>query len=99
MEYLAILLLLGASTVALRRVFGIDVFRSRSHLFACLATFLVVGVAWDSFAVWRGHWSFGEAYLLGVRVGLLPVEEYLFIIVVPLWVIVVYRVLGALAER
>lgn len=99
MEYVAILLLLGASTVALKRGFGVAVFRSRSHLLACLATFFVVGVTWDSFAVWRGHWSFGEAYLLGVRIGPLPVEEYLFVLVVPLWVIVVYRVLEALTER
>ncbi|MFB6204375.1 MAG: lycopene cyclase domain-containing protein [Candidatus Nanohaloarchaea archaeon] len=53
--------------------------------------FFSVGVAWDSFAVLRGHWSFGSTGLTGIRIGVLPLEEYIFMVVVPFWIITVYR--------
>jgi hypothetical protein len=31
--------------------------------------------------------------LLGVRIGLLPLEEYLFLLIVPFWIITVYELI------
>jgi len=40
-------------------------------------------ITWDMFATWRGHWSFNPKYVVGIHLGNLPIEEYLFFLVVP----------------
>jgi len=37
---------------------------------------------WDVIATARGHWSFNDLYVLGVRILGMPVEEWLFFVVV-----------------
>ena len=54
-----------------------------------------IGVVWDSFSIYRGYWTFNGRFLVGVTVGLMPIEEYLFIIVIPLLTLVV----NAMAKR
>ncbi|MGA1873564.1 MAG: lycopene cyclase domain-containing protein [Thermoplasmatota archaeon] len=51
-----------------------------------LFSFLTVGVAfilWDVYATAKGHWSFNEEYIMGVKVMGLPVEEIMFFFTVP----------------
>ena len=38
--------------------------------------------AWDIIATARGHWSFNPAYVLGVNIAGMPIEEWLFFVVV-----------------
>jgi lycopene cyclase domain-containing protein len=53
-------------------------------------TVLAVGVtslaflAWDVVATHAGHWDFNEKYTVGITIFGLPIEEYLFFIVVSL---------------
>lgn len=45
---------------------------------ASLLTFLlgaVLATLWENLAVLRGHWWFGYQYMLGIRIGLVPIEE------------------------
>ena len=44
----------------------------------------VLFVAWDMAAVHAGHWRFNALYTLGLRIGGLPIEEWLFFVAVPL---------------
>jgi lycopene cyclase domain-containing protein len=39
----------------------------------------------DSFAVLRGYWSINENgnFFVEIKIGVLPLEEYLFMIVIP----------------
>lgn len=55
--------------------------------------FLVVGVVWDHIAIGRGHWYFGQEYLLGPRIGLMPIEEYGFALIMPYFVLVLFGVI------
>lgn len=55
--------------------------------------FFAVGTAWDTFAVWRGHWYFDYSNLVGLKIGLLPIEEYLFFLIIPYFIITFYRFL------
>lgn len=49
-----------------------------------LAPVLCVFVAWDLYAIARGHWDFDPGQTLGVVLpGGLPIEELLFFLVVP----------------
>jgi lycopene cyclase domain-containing protein len=43
----------------------------------------IVFIIWDAFAVSRGHWSFNENYITGIKIFSLPVEEILFFIIIP----------------
>jgi len=62
-----------------------------------LATLLPVAgvfVLWDVVATARGHWWFDAGHTLPVRVLGLPVEEWLFFIVVPVCAVLTYEALG-----
>jgi lycopene cyclase domain-containing protein len=51
-----------------------------------LISLFVVGIffiAWDAFATSRGHWSFNPAYVNGIKLLGLPLEEILFFVTVP----------------
>lgn len=93
MEYLLVLLALLASAVWMERRFHVHLYDSRRERIVVTAVFFVVGVAWDTVAILRGHWSFNSEHLVGVTIGVMPLEEYLFILIVPFWILTTYRVL------
>jgi lycopene cyclase domain-containing protein len=37
---------------------------------------------WDIIATARGHWSFNPSYVLGLTIAGMPIEEWLFFVVV-----------------
>ncbi len=84
-----LLLLLSAFFIVWR--YDIRVYHSIKEVFFVTGIFFLVGVLWDSFAIFRGHWNFNEDFLVGIKIGLMPLEEYLFMLVVPFWIIVVYK--------
>lgn len=53
--------------------------------------YAVIGIAWDQFAISRGHWSFGEQFLLGPKIEFMPIEEFGFIFIVPYFLLVLYK--------
>lgn len=74
-------------------------FRSRTHILLFFGIFLFVGTVWDQYAIWRGHWSFGNQYLLGPHIGYMPIEEYGFVLVVLYFGFVVYKLLDKLLKK
>ena len=93
MEYLLILILFFLSAVAAIWRFKIQLYHSRREGIVITLVFFFVGVVWDSFAVYRQHWTFLGPGLVGIKIGLLPIEEYLFFLVMPFWIMTVYKVL------
>jgi lycopene cyclase domain-containing protein len=55
--------------------------------------------AWDLVASARGHWSFSDRYTIGVRLLGLPVEEWLFFVVIPLCALLTYEAFGLGRKR
>ena len=53
------------------------------RLAAALAIPFMIFIVWDVFAAARGHWSFNEKYISGLRIINLPVEEILFFLIIP----------------
>lgn len=51
-------------------------------------------VAWDVIFTYLGVWGFNDRYLIGVRVFLLPIEEWLFFLTVPYACVFNYEVLA-----
>jgi len=93
MEYLAILTFLFLVALFLDWKYHIRLYQSRRERILIPLIFLVIGVVWDHFAIWRGHWSFEGPGLVGIKIGLMPLEEYLFCLIIPYFVLTLYRVL------
>jgi lycopene cyclase domain-containing protein len=91
MEYLIILLILLIITVGLEWKFHIHLYQSRRERLIIPLFFFSLGTIWDSFAVAKGHWYFGQ--LSGITIGLLPLEEYLFFLIIPYSILTFYRFL------
>jgi lycopene cyclase domain-containing protein len=82
-EYM--LVLLGTLLVPLLLSFdrNIALWRNWRALLRSIAAVLLLFGAWDIAATLRGHWSFNPAHVLGTKLAELPIEEWLFFIVVP----------------
>ena len=62
--------------------------------FVADAPVLAVFAGWDLIAVHHEEWWFSSRYTLGLRMAGLPVEEWLFFLVVPICALLTYEVLG-----
>ena len=49
-------------------------------------------ILWDIAATARGHWWFNARYLVGLHLGNLPLEEYLFYLVIGFVAVYTYEV-------
>ena len=92
-EYLLILCFFFAVSVFLEKYYGLDVYKNWKERAYLTVFFLVVGVVWDYTAVVRNHWNFTGSFDIGLKIGVLPVEEYLFALVVPYFIITSYTFL------
>jgi lycopene cyclase domain-containing protein len=92
-EYGLILLGLLLLTIFLHWRSQVKIFKSKKQLLVLYAVILGVGIIWDQLAISRGHWSFNKEFLLGPRLGLMPIEEYGFAIILPYFGLVVYKII------
>ena len=65
------------------------------YLFPAIFITLAVFVVWDTLFTQNGIWSFNRDYVLGLFILHLPVEEWLFFIIVPYASVFIYEVLDA----
>lgn len=93
MNYLFILILLFLSAVFIEWRYHFHLYKTRKERFLIILIFFVIGVIWDTYAIKNGHWSFPESGTLGITIGVMPLEEYLFILIIPFWVVTVYKLL------
>jgi len=63
-----------------------------------LLILFIIGVIWDQISVRMGIWSFSQDKIVGNLFGM-PVEEYLFMIFVPLLVITVYTLINKIMKK
>lgn len=68
------------------------------NLAISLFILFVLGVIWDQISVRLGLWSFSDDKIIGNLFGI-PIEEYIFIIFVPLLVITVYTLINKSSNK
>jgi lycopene beta-cyclase len=93
-QYLLVLGSCVAVTLPLEIIGGARVYRRPTALIVTLASVGTVFAGWDLIAVNSGEWWFSTRYVLGLRLAGLPVEEWLFFLVVPVCALLTYEVLG-----
>jgi lycopene cyclase domain-containing protein len=97
-----LLLLLGCVlvTLPLEFVFDARVYRRPRRLLAALSVPLVVFCVWDVAGIKRGVWSYNPAFVTGLRLPFsLPIEEFLFFLVIPVCGLLTYEAVGHVLQR
>lgn len=82
-EYFLILCAFLAFALYIEFGLRLKVYGSRKERLWFTLITLVVGVIWDNFSLSRGHWVFPASGSLGLKIGRMPIEEYLFILIIP----------------
>src|SRR5690242_8864490 len=94
LRYLLILAGCLVLTLPLEFVFGARVYRRPKRLLRTLLPVVVVFAVWDLLGRAHGDWWFSDRYTVGLRLLLLPIEEWLFFIVIPLCAMLTYEAFG-----
>ena len=97
-----LLLLLGCLliTLPLEFVLRARVYRRPRRLLIALSVPLVVFCIWDIAGIQRGVWSYNPAFVTGVLLPFsLPLEEFVFFLVVPLCGLLTYEAVGQVLQR
>jgi lycopene cyclase domain-containing protein len=83
-EYLTLLALCLVVTAPLELVLRVGVYRQARRLGLTLLCVGAVFVVWDLVGAGLGHWDYNPDAIAGLYILGLPLEEYLFFVVVPL---------------
>lgn len=87
MSYISILCLFLVVAVILEFYYHPHIFDSLKERVVWTLIILVIGITWDVYAVLHQHWVFSGVGLLGINIGILPVEEFLFFLIPPYFAI------------
>ena len=78
--------------MSLKLKYKIQLFNSVKEGLLLTILLLVIGGLWDSYAIFRGYWSFEDEFFIGIDIGIMPLEEYLFMLIIPFLVLVLYKI-------
>lgn len=83
--YVAMLLFTIAGSFWLEIFLKISVLKRFNKVIKALIPGFLFFIVWDAYAVSRGHWWFDPAQILGIYGPFkIPLEEYLFFLIVPI---------------
>lgn len=83
--YVAMLLFTVVGSFWLEIALKVNVLRRFKRVVLTIAPVAAIFIAWDLYAIDRGHWYFDRAQIVGmIFPGGLPLEEVLFFLVVPI---------------
>ncbi len=91
MEYLLVLVSIFLICMAVKLRYKLQIFKSAKEGAFVLGSLFAIGSCLDSFALLRGYWSFEEKFFVGIKIGVMPLEEYLFMLVIPFLTLTIYR--------
>lgn len=96
LQYLYLLLDLGAISYPLLRSFEdrVDYARQWYALFPGILVGMLIFIPWDIWFTMEGYWGFNDAYLSGISLFHLPLEEWLFFVCIPFASVFIYEVMN-----
>jgi lycopene cyclase domain-containing protein len=94
-EYLAVLLMMFLVALFIHQKNHIQLFHSKIGMVKFIGFFFIFGVLWDTITIYRGGWIIPVDKTLGLTLGLMPLEDYLFMLIGPYLVITIYKLLNS----
>lgn len=73
--------------------FRLHLYRSLKQRIIITLHIFILGMIWDYYATYHQHWIFPGPGLIGVRIFNLPIEEFMFFLIVPYAIIATYKYL------
>jgi len=96
LSYFAVLGFIVLATAGLELVIGARVYRRPLRLLLTLLVVIACFTAWDVYAIIAGHWFFDQARVTGVLLGVVPIEEIAFFIIVPIASLLTFEAVRAI---
>jgi lycopene cyclase domain-containing protein len=83
--YMAMIVFTFVGSFWLEVIFKVGVLRRWKRALKSILPVSALFIAWDAYAISQGHWFFDRDQILGIFGPFgIPLEEYLFFLVVPL---------------
>ena len=83
--YLAMIVFTIFGSFWLELFLKVNVLRRIKRALMAIAPVALIFIIWDAYAIRNGHWSFDKSQILGLYGPFcIPIEEYLFFLVVPI---------------
>ncbi|MEK6967516.1 MAG: lycopene cyclase domain-containing protein [Nanoarchaeota archaeon] len=99
MEYFIFELIFLLFLVCIHFVAKVKLFRSKTEMLLFWGSAFFIGILWDQLAIWRGHWRYADSKMLGINIGFMPLEDFIFIFVVDYAILLAYRISIMLAAK
>jgi len=91
LNYIAILLIFLIVAIFLEIKYKIYIYHSLKEKIIFIGTFFIIGIIWDYYATYNKHWVFPGPGLIGIKIFNLPLEEFLFFIIMPYFILTMYK--------
>ncbi|MEK6835015.1 MAG: lycopene cyclase domain-containing protein [Nanoarchaeota archaeon] len=91
MEYFLILIGILIVTIFFEWKYNIHLYHSRKERLIVTLNIFIFGVIWDYYATYNQHWTFSGPGLIGIKLIGLPIEEFLFFLILPYGALVMYK--------
>ncbi|MDH4069687.1 MAG: lycopene cyclase domain-containing protein [Ignavibacteria bacterium] len=98
-EYLLVLAAMLSVPLSVSFHRKLRLYRNWRALVGSIACSTMLFGIWDIIAAKRGHWWFNEEYVLGPTLAGLPVEEWLFFIVLGFVTVFTFEAVNRLSRR
>ena len=98
-QYLALMAACLVVTLPLEFVLRARVYRRPRRLLLALVPTVVVFTLWDVVGILRHHWTYNPLFTTGLRLGVMPIEELVFFVVIPICGLLTYEAVGDVLRR
>ncbi|MEK7151354.1 MAG: lycopene cyclase domain-containing protein [Patescibacteria group bacterium] len=99
MTYLVILIIVVGLAMTIEVVFKEHLFKSIRGRIICALIALASITIWDLYAIPGGHWIFSSKGILGIYIGPIPIEEFLWALFVPYLWVTIYRAAHIILDK
>ncbi len=98
--YLAMIAFTIVGSFWLEIILKVGVLKRYKQALRAIAPIAFLFIAWDAYAIRSGHWSFDSTQILGIYGPFcIPIEEYLFFLIVPIAAIMTIEAVRTVKKR